>query len=562
MLMYQEIYAFNHADKRFLTMAKTAFPSTRRWTSIDHTTSYRATTQLVKFYNKQLLDPSDTPLSAIKTGERPRYLICNSYSDTPLDELLRYLTFLDPSEILILAPSVRSLRSPVRDLANKIALQYPSISCYIPTSDEETLSPSLLDGKLLFCTYHQAKGIERKAVLMFCFDTSFYKLYNKSGDKATISNAQYVGATRSSQFLTVIHDTNYDYLPFLDRETLPDHCDMVVERQPLPDAAEDPEEKKKLPGYAVTDLTRHVPEAVTSYCFGGFFIPELERPPAKYRVYPPTTVLLDNGLLETVADITGTAIPAIYEYRSRGTCTLLDNVKEELLTLSSQTMEEAPVINDKEHPFEHLPTDLRDKLLSLTPETMTLSDFLLVANAANTAISGYIHKLLQIKEYNWLEEKHVKPAMAVLQKHISRIARYERPVRGRIAISDSMESHDIRGRVDVIDGHTLWELKWTDSLRPEHVLQLVCYAALDAPKHPKRVYKLLHVPTRQIVVVKPVGDGFRRVLEELVKVRSEGNRSLGLTDDAFEKELGREFAGFVGGLNIPTWLNTRIAQTR
>jgi hypothetical protein len=64
------------------------------------------------------------------------------------------------------------------------------------------------------------------------------------------------------------------------------------------------------------------------------------------------------------------------------------------------------------------------------------------------------------------------------------------------------------------------------------------------------------------VVVKPVNDGFRRVLEELVKVRAGGNRSLGLTDDAFEEELGREFAGFVGGLSIPTWLNTRIAQTR
>jgi hypothetical protein len=276
-------------------MAKTAFPSTRKWTSIEHRTSYRATTQLVKFYNNQLLNPSDTPLNAVKSGERPRYLICNSYSDAPLDELLRYLEFLDPSQILVLAPSIRSLRSPVRDLANKIALQYPHISCYIPTSDEEALAPTLLEGKLLFCTYHQAKGIEREAVIMFCFDTSFYKLYNKAGDTTAISNAQYVGATRSSQHLSVIHDTAYDYLPFLDRDRLADHCDMYIDREPLPDAIEDPEEKKKLPGYAVTDLTRHVPEAVTSYCFEGFFLPELERPPAKYRVYPPTTILLENG---------------------------------------------------------------------------------------------------------------------------------------------------------------------------------------------------------------------------------------------------------------------------
>jgi len=557
-MLMKEIYAFNHADKRFLTMAKSAFPSTRRWTSIEHRTSYRATTELVKFYNNQLLDPSDIPLNAIKTGERPRYLICNPYSDTPLEELLRYLSFLDPSKILVLAPSIRSMRSPVRDLANKIALQYPHISCYIPTSDEEALSPKLLEGKLLFCTYHQAKGIEREAVLMFCFDTSFYKLYNRTGDKDTISNAQYVGATRSSRYLTVIHDTSYDYLPFLDCDTLADHCDMFVDREPLPDAVEDPEEKKKLPGYAVTDLTRHVPEAVTSYCFEGFFDLQLERPPAKYRVYPPTTILLENGLLETVADITGTAIPAIYEYRSRGTCTLLNNVQEELISLAKK--EDLPSTGTDEHPFEHLPTPLREKLLGLTPATMTLSDFLLVANASNTAISGYVHKLLQIKEYNWLEEKHVKPAMAVLQKHISARALYECNVRGRITFPNTADSIDIRGWADVIDGRTLWELKWTDSLRPEHVLQLVCYAALDFPKHPNRVYKLLHVPTRQIVVVRPMQDGFRKVLEELVKVRAEGNRSLGLTDDAFKKELKREFGSFVGGLSIPTWLNTRIAS--
>jgi hypothetical protein len=118
----------------------------------------------------------------------------------------------------------------------------------------------------------------------------------------------------------------------------------------------------------------------------------------------------------------------------------------------------------------------------------------------------------------------------------------------------------VRGRIDVIDGNTVWELKWTDSLRPEHVLQLVCYAALDSKKNPHRTYNLLHVPTRQIVSVRQIGNGFWSVLEELVKVKMESNRSLGLTDLAFEKELKRTFKGFIGGLYIPTWINTQIAQ--
>jgi hypothetical protein len=240
----------------------------------------------------------------------------------------------------------------------------------------------------------------------------------------------------------------------------------------------------------------------------------------------------------------------------------LENVQSELQSLIAK--ENAPQTGDTdtEHPFTHLPLDLRENLLSLRPATMTLSDFLLVGNAANTALSGYIHKLLAIKEYDWLEEKHVKPAMKVLQKHISERALYERNVRARIPVRGG-EPIDVRGRMDIIDGRTAWELKWTDSLRPEHVLQLVCYAALDSRRNPSRTYKLLHVPTRQIVVVREAREsGFAAVLEELVRVRTEGNRSLGLTDGAFREELGREFGGFVGGLNIPLWLNTRIAQER
>ena len=98
-----------------------------------------------------------------------------------------------------------------------------------------------------------------------------------------ITNAQYVAVTRSRKHLTVIHDKRHDYLPFLGRGTLPDYCDMIRKGDPRPDPI-DALEIKKPPGYAVTDLTRHVPEAVMSYCFQGFFTLHLESRPALYRV--------------------------------------------------------------------------------------------------------------------------------------------------------------------------------------------------------------------------------------------------------------------------------------
>ena len=50
------------------------------------------------------------------------------------------------------------------------------------------------------------------------------------------------------------------------------------------------------------------------------------------------------------------------------------------------------------------------------------------------------------------------------------------------------------------------------------------------------------------------------VLKELMRVRAEDNRSLGWTDRAFREELERGFEGLAEGLNIPVWLNTKIAQ--
>ena len=50
---------------------------------------------------------------------------------------------------------------------------------YVPVSDDEVLDQDVMRGKLVFSTFHQTKGLQRKAVLVFNFDESYYKYYNK-----------------------------------------------------------------------------------------------------------------------------------------------------------------------------------------------------------------------------------------------------------------------------------------------------------------------------------------------------------------------------------------------
>jgi len=66
----------------------------------------------------------------------------------------------------------------------------------------------------------------------------------------------------------------------------------------------------------------------------------------------------------------------------------------------------------------------------------------------------------------------------------------------------------------------------------------------------------LHVSTRKVIVVRFKGQGFQNVLEKLVMIKSEGNGSLGLTDEVFKKELHEErFERFINDSIVFSWLN-------
>ena len=51
--------------------------------------------------------------------------------------IYRAIDKYNPEDIFILAPSLKNLKSPVRQLENNIKIRYPNIDIYVPLSDEE-----------------------------------------------------------------------------------------------------------------------------------------------------------------------------------------------------------------------------------------------------------------------------------------------------------------------------------------------------------------------------------------------------------------------------------------
>ena len=227
----QSIFDFNKADQRFIEYASKLFNfNSYNWVKCNLSVSFRITFEMSLFINKCLLK-EDRIISNKITNNKPRYIICDCFgeklgtSSRTFEEIKYYFNLgYKPSDIFVLAPSVKSIKSPVRQLENKIKREMPDVMVYVPTSDDEKLDEELLEGKIIFSTFHQTKGLERKVVIIFNFDNSYFEYYKKDANPCICSNELYVATTRGIDHLTLFHHYNNEYLHFIDKNNIQTYC--------------------------------------------------------------------------------------------------------------------------------------------------------------------------------------------------------------------------------------------------------------------------------------------------------------------------------------------------
>jgi superfamily I DNA/RNA helicase len=228
----QSIFDFNKADSRYITFATQLFNfNNYKWIKCNLSVSFRITKEMSLFINKCLLKENWITSNKI-SNNKPRYIICdcfNNYNNfnnfRTFEEVEYYLNLgYKPSDIFILAPSLKSLKTPARSLENKIKTDLPHVMVYVPVSDEETLDAELLQNKLVFSTFHQTKGLERKVVIVFNFDSSYFEYYKKNANPNICPNELYVATTRGIDHLTVFHHSDNNYLKFIDIDNLSKYC--------------------------------------------------------------------------------------------------------------------------------------------------------------------------------------------------------------------------------------------------------------------------------------------------------------------------------------------------
>jgi hypothetical protein len=496
---YQSIYGYNQADPRFITKADKLFAfNKQKWMHEHLTETFRLSRHVTDFVNDALLQEKRIRSNKF-FRQKVRYIQCNLHKPGRVYQEIQY--YFDKgytySDFFILAPSIKNHLNPIRQLANKLSSD--KIPIYCPVSDDERLDSEITDGKIVFCTFHQAKGLERKVVLIYNFDSSYFKFYNRNSISTKCPNEIYVATTRTLESLSVFHHTKSNYLPFLHLPELRNTC--TIETQEL-DLKDHTKHKERI--VSVTEIIRHLPVSVIEEALSLANIIKIHDKDSIIDIPSKTIQKFGSGsIYESVSEITGIAIPAYFELKRTGEMTINQLMNQESwkklsvrYDLQSRFYKSDDIQRNTYDGYMFRERDTRIYPL-IDPE-----ELLYLANKWNSLSSGYSFKMKQISRYTWLTQNILDRCCQNLEEHISKEACFEIFYKSDFETKE-IDSKVLQGYVDCID-HThkqIWEFKCVTELDRSSFLQVLLYQYLIEHSDSKMSdysYYLMNILTNEI----------------------------------------------------------------
>jgi len=484
----QSIFDFNKADQRFIEYATELFNfNSYNWIRCNLPVSFRITYEMSLFINKCLLK-EERIISNKITNNKPRYIMCDCFGDKlgtssrTFEEVKYYFDLgYKPNDIFILAPSIKSVKSPVRQLENKIKREMPNVMVYVPTNDDEKLDEELLEGKIIFSTFHQTKGLERKVVIIFNFDNSYFEFYKKDANPCICSNELYVATTRGIEHLTLFHHYNNEYLHFIDKTNIQLYCHFEDTKMFIKPKNQLFENIKT----SITDIIKFLPQNIIDECFNQLEITQI----SKYiinKINIPLKISNDETT-ECVSEITGIAIPSMFELKLKN--------KMSIFELLIKTDFEKNVINNGNNgcliQLNNTPKQKKHNINNINIKNLTPEELLYLSNCWNTLKNGYLFKIYQITKYDWLQEKKLDECinrLTELNISINSLFEYRLDTENEVELLN----RKLIGFIDCVDkeNNIVYEFKCVQKIEKEHYLQLALYMymyELEKIKHIKRI---------------------------------------------------------------------------
>eukprot|EP01041_Mallomonas_annulata_P013367 gene13367-28329_t len=344
----QELYSFNDADKRYLTlhpdvykyMSLTSVRNERPWGTFSLQNTYRLPATITTFINQAMLG-GEQRLIPTKTGPAKfvDYMIGSPWEAA--DKIAKYILhnleegIYEPKDIFILAPSLKfgkgkTYKPPFKYLEN--LLSEKGVPIYIPPGGDCIIKEEYAANKVIFSTFHQSKGLERELVVVFSFSKDYFDYFAKNSNTQTCPSPLYVAVTRAKSKLILVAENKIgNHLPFLTRDLIlnelsqgPNACVRILSGT-LYETFSSSEAGNEV---NVKKLLRYIPNQLLSN-----IIPRLhwkcirkgssndnndDDISSSKRIKIPSDVddeFTSHGGKESVAELNGIAIPALLEQK-------------------------------------------------------------------------------------------------------------------------------------------------------------------------------------------------------------------------------------------------------
>ena len=595
---YQGLYEFKGADTRFLTLGHKIWSSTSPYPfkQMNLTTSYRVTRQIADFVNKVMLGPDESSdgrslslvggssivlgsslgerIHAIKDGPKVSYIrrsncfqVYKSIGARIVNMILS--GYAKPSDIFVLAASVK--QKYFKMIENMLVEH--NIPCYVPMNDVNTIHSDVIKNKVIFSSFHQSKGRERKVVIIYGFDRTYFDYYNRGADMTVCPSTLYVAATRATEKLIVVEAA--DPLPFLKYThfLLRDSSFVDFEGEPVnffeDDVVATAVAAVQCHKTSPTELIRFLNENVVitiadlmeDYLFtsSNTNVDAVAADPDDFLDSDlnsdsdlGTTIVSNenfitssyfgNDVCEEVSDLNGLVIPSLYQERNSGKNSITEYVLAQI---------------DKERPF------YKEKMREIDfSQPLTLANHLLLTNIYKAMNENLYFKLAQIVSYDWLSQDNVDAMFANMDARISEpgVLAYEVAIIKDKYKTAEQTDHKYRridefiernmGKefgllrmnaiVDAISPDTIWEFKCVEALTTEHRLQLLIYAwimrMILEPDEPQaqRQFKLLNIRTGEMQTLNHSSPLVDEIMVMILKAKYE--KYVPKSDDEFVRD--------------------------
>lgn len=458
----QCIYQFKNATSQFLTLADNIWA--RKFNYLSLSTSYRLTDQIAWFINKCMIKYDK--INTCKSGPKVDYYITNTF--TIYRKLGNQIVNMIENEgyseddFFILIPSVKSENSPYKKLENYLVGK--GLKCMTPVSDDVKLDEQVIKNKIIFTTYHQSKGRERRVVIVYNFDNSYFLYFDKTLNSSICPNILYVVCSRAKERLILVQDERHMPLRFLDLD-VPDikkHVNIIKTSKNKALAPKEIEKETKFIKKSVSELVKFIsPSAVDDIILlmkDLFEDITIQKNPVNIK----SKIETSKDVFEDVSDLNGLVIASLFERLNSNTITTIEYYVKINMEYNSQ---------------------IEKYVKNLIVPCQSISDFLRLGNVY-TALQNNLHsKIAQIKKYDWLSENDVKECL----KNLDFIKDKNLLFEYKLTNNDSEDElfyifeHDIFGeirisaRVDAFDDENIYEFKCVQSLSLDHKLQIILY---------------------------------------------------------------------------------------